>query len=304
METRTYRPEEDAGRVDALVEACLTAGDQDPLSEGKRLALGARGRGIVMHEDGTLVGFAQLVSYTGHAHPPGTGPHDHPEARWEGEFVVHPAARSRLSDAAAAEVVRTAPGGALLEIWASEPYQAAALRALGWRPVRALHRMEVAPVPDDPAVPPAGFGIGAFVAGRDEEAFLRANHEIFAAHPEQSSWDRAALDDRMSRSWFDAEGFLVARRGDGEVVGFCWTKVHDGEHVVGEIFLIGVVEEARGTGLGRALTAAGLRHLSAVPGVRRAMLYVDGDNTTARAMYEGMGFTVAASKEVYRAAGR
>ena len=83
---------------------------------------------------------------------------------------------------------------------------------------------------------------------------------------------------------------------DDGLAGFHWTKVHGGEgHAherTGEVYVLAVADRARGTGLGRALTAAGLRHLQGL-GLRTVMLYVDVDNSAAVAMYERLGFTRA-----------
>jgi mycothiol synthase len=46
----------------------------------------------------------------------------------------------------------------------------------------------------------------------------------------------------------------------------------------------------QGRGLGRALTVAGLRYLRGL-GLDQAMLYVEGDNAPARAVYRALGFT-------------
>ena len=53
--------------------------------------------------------------------------------------------------------------------------------------------------------------------------------------------------------------------------------------------MVAVDPAHRGTGLGRALTVAGLQHLRSLD-LSQAMLYVDAANTTAIALYEGLGF--------------
>ena len=138
--------------------------------------------------------------------------------------------------------------------------------------------------------------------GQDEEAWLRLNASAFASHPEQGGWTSQDLALREEEPWFDPAGFFIADR-DGTMAGFHWTKVPgigaaqradgpagDDETRVGEVYVVGVDPGQRGTGLGRALTLAGLRHLRA-SGLEQAMLYVDEENVPAVKMYESLGFT-------------
>ena len=101
---------------------------------------------------------------------------------------------------------------------------------------------------------------------------------------------------REQEEWFDPAGFLLAER-DGRLVGFHWTKVHDG--TTGEVYVVGVDPAAHGGGLGRALTVAGLRYLREDRGLTEVILYVDETNRAAVRMYEALGFTRAATDVMY-----
>ena len=76
---------------------------------------------------------------------------------------------------------------------------------------------------------------------------------------------------------------------DGDTLaGFCWTKVPCSRS--GEIYVIGVLPEYQGLGLGKALLLEGTRHMHSQDQARVCVLYVDAANAPAMNMYRAMGF--------------
>jgi mycothiol synthase len=204
------------------------------------------------------------------------------------------AGRARALVDAAVDAVRVR-GGGLLQVWRTNPTPAtdAAALAAGLVAHRDLLQMRRSlPLPPSVAAP---LPVRSFVPGEDEVAWLEVNNRAFAWHPEQSNWDLATLVERESQPWFDPDGFLLYEEG-GRLAGFCWTKVHPGG--VGEIYVIGVDPEFGGRGLGRRLTVAGLDHLSG-RGQTVAMLYVEGTNDVALALYDHLGFVVQERQRAY-----
>lgn len=234
-----------------------------------------------------------------------------------GELVVDPAHRRRGHGSALLHSMHENAGPDGVRVWAhGRTAGAIALtQAAGWRPVRELNKMRMplrdiradeaggpwaAPGIAEPELRPEVAGkvrLRSFVVGQDEEAWLRTNARAFADHPEQG---HLTLDDLLQREvedWFDPEGFFLAVTNDGVVAAFHWTKTHaDGAGLtdgapVGEVYAVGVDPDWQGTGLGRTLTLAGLRHLQDA-GLPWAHLYVEGDNLAAVRLYETLGFAI------------
>ncbi|WP_228717427.1 mycothiol synthase [Allosaccharopolyspora coralli] len=156
-----------------------------------------------------------------------------------------------------------------------------------WRMGRMLQETDT----DAPALPdvvtPEGVTIRAFRTGVDEAEVVRVNHRAFSWHPEQGDMSEEDLRRKEFEDWFDAAGFLLAVDEADRLLGFHWTKIHpDG---AGEVYVVGVDPDTQGSGLGRALTAAGLQYLRDV-GCTQVMLYVEGDNGPAIAVYRRLGF--------------
>ncbi|MCZ0980548.1 mycothiol synthase [Streptomyces diastatochromogenes] len=273
----------------------LTAADQadglHAVSEQGRLYLRHGRREGVRHflltVGSHLYGYAQLEE---------TDPIEAPAA----ELVVHPSHRGRGHGRALGTALLAA-SGKRLRVWAHGGKSAARhlAQVLGLTLFRELRQLRRSLVPLDLPEPvlPEGVTVRTFTPGVDDTAWLAVNAAAFAHHPEQGSLTQRDLDDRIAEPWFDPKGFFLAEK-DGRLIGFHWTKTH-AEEQLGEVYVVGILPEAQGGGLGKALTAIGLRHLAA-QGLPTAMLYVDADNTAAVRVYEGIGFTTHEVDLMYR----
>ncbi|MEV7144560.1 mycothiol synthase [Streptomyces tauricus] len=283
-------PEQTEAVLALLAEAAQTDGQQAVSEQGRLHLRGAARDGIrhlLLSTGDLLVGYAQLED---------TDPVEAPAA----ELVVHPAHRGHGHGRALGNAL-LAESGKRLRVWAHGGHAAARhlAQVLGLALFRELRQMRRPLTGLDLPEPtfPDGVGVRTFVPGEDDAAWLAANAAAFAHHPEQGSLGQRDLDARKAEPWFDPAGFFLAFRGD-ELVGFHWTKVHEAEGL-GEVYVVGVRPDAQGGGLGKALTAVGLRHLAGV-GVPDAMLYVDADNLAAVAVYERLGFVVHETDLMYR----
>lgn len=275
-----------------LVRAARLADGVAPLSEHGMLHLrydsaGQSGAGdFIAVADGAIAAYAYLD-------PPSA------EDGVTGELVVHPDRRRQGLGRALTGELAAASGGSALRLWAHGdlPAAAALARSAGFERFRALWQMRRSlREPLDQPVLPAGRALRTFVPGQDEDDWLSLNGRAFAKHPEQGGWTRHDLELREQEPWFDPAGFFIAER-NGLMAGFHWTKVHGPD--LGEVYVVGIDPAEQGSGLGRALTLAGLHYLRDL-GVAQAMLYVDEDNVPAIRMYEALGFAKAKVDAMYR----
>ena len=290
------------GSVLDLAAAAAAADSVAPLSEHVLLHLRydaagpgpgpAPGRDLVLTVNEEIAGYAYLD-------PPG-----HPGPEVSGELVIHPLHRRHGLGLALVRAVIAQAGSHRVRLWAHGdlPAAAALARAAGFERFRALWQMRRS-LRDPLEAPrlPAGTTLRTFRPGQDEPEWLSLNGRAFATHPEQGAWTRHDLELREQEPWFDAAGFFIAERG-GVMAGFHWTKVAGpaaADRGIGEVYVVGVDPGERGTGLGRALTLAGLEYLRD-RGLAEAMLYVDEDNAPAIRMYEGLGFARWSIDTMYR----
>ncbi|MEW9554530.1 mycothiol synthase [Nonomuraea sp. NPDC050783] len=285
VDIRERLDDTEIAEVLGLVEAATEADGVRPLNEHVMLHLryggDPRARSLLLYQQDVLAGYA-------HVDP--TDEVEGPSA----ELVIHPAHRRHGNGAHLLRSVLDLTGGRL-RLWAhgGHPAAGALAAAFGMERVRSLWQMRRSLfAPLEPYTLPEGVRLRTFVPGQDEEAWLKVNAAAFAHHPEQGAWTADDLLRREREPWFEPEGFFLAFRGD-RLAGFHWTKIHGssdhGHEPLGEVYVVGVDPSQQGTGLGKALTLAGLAHLRA-RGLGQAMLYVDEANTPAIRLYEALGF--------------
>jgi mycothiol synthase len=286
---------DDRTDIERLVDAVKRADGVSAWSEPALLDLATptgHGRHLVVRDgDGGLVAWA---------HVDGGDPDDVVV-----ELGVAPGARRHGVATALAREIRddpaVRPGHARVWAHGERPGSTELAEQVGLHRDRELWMMRrpagAGPLPASRRV--EGIAIGGLRVGKDEPDVVAVNARAFAWHPEQGAMTVDDVRRREQESWFDAEGFLLAREGsDGRLLGFHWTKIHpDGARdggPVGEVYVVGVDPDAQGRGLGGALTLAGLHHLAG-RGLDEVILYVEADNVPAVATYRRLGFEVDAT---------
>ena len=210
----------------------------------------------------------------------------------DARVAVHPDAEGRGIGAYLRDWVEERASGDRLRQEVMSPNRAAAalLEAAGyeatyrfWRMVRELDGSEAAPDW------PGAVAVRAFERGRDERAAYELVSDAMRDVPGSTErsfeeWTARALGERLV-----PELSLVAEAG-GAMAGIVLCGRHDPGD--GYVDYIAVAREWRGRGLGRALLGAALAGF-ATAGMSRGVLWVNGANESATALYRSAGMEVA-----------
>ena len=195
---------------------------------------------------------------------------------------------------------RTEPGRAVQEIsisaWLPNDGATGFAVSHGFRHARFFWRMDRE---RGTAVPPPPWPVGIEVREVDGSDRMLADwnqsyNRAFAAHFHFVPSTVAGLRQRMETEEFRSGAILLAYLGSA-CVGFCRDAFHGRR---GEVALVGVVPEARGLGLGRALLRWGVDWIQARD-TDTVELLVDGENENALALYRSEGFVVTETREVW-----
>ncbi len=221
------------------------------------------------------------------------------------ELIVHPQHRNQGHGSALFDAVVAATSGTV-RVWSHTDHTDAAKLAdrAAFTRVRELLIMGAAASDLRLSEPKLADDVRlrTFQPGRDEQAVIDVNARAFSWHPEQGAMTVDDLTAAEQEGWFDADGFFLAERS-GDLLGFHWTKVHPpgpepGSQATGEVYVVGVDPAAQGSGLGTALTIAGLAYLRE-QGLPKVILYVEGDNPAAIAVYRKLGFDTESTAVQY-----
>lgn len=274
-QVRPIRLPEDQDEINSFLDRRSGEAGLATLSESKLVGLTTGSTSLIDREEGETAGVAVLsrAARTG---------------EWAMEIVAVPSRSVEAVLVEAAEREIKGSTGSMLRWWIYDEDCDRIALDLGYKPERLLLLMgRRLPTSDRPRFDPE-VSVREFRPGEDDRAWLAVNNSAFEGHPENGDWDQADLEQRLGADWFDAGGFRTAWV-DGEMVGFCWTKIHPGRG--GEIYVIGVSPPWWGRGLGRALVLEGMRYLTE-SGCERVFLYTEGDNSRAIRLYRDLGFMV------------
>jgi mycothiol synthase len=301
--TTTALTDHQVHALQSLVREAAEADGVPPLREDVLLRLQSAGAGhsiLAVHPStDRLLGFAHLDA-------------DETADAPTIEIAVHPTARDQGIEGALLDTVLALcpPAPSPIRLWAHGANAAAGelARAHGFRPVRQLIQMRRSLVSPLPAVAlPTRVAIRTFDPDHDVPALQQLNEAAFTALPDQGGWTEDDIRRRIAEKWFDPDGLLLATSGS-ELLGFHWTKAEPTDQpdhektaraALGEVYVLAVHPHGRGRGIGRALTLAGLHHLRD-QGVCGALLYVDGSNAPAKALYTSLGFAEWDSDMLFR----
>jgi mycothiol synthase len=204
---------------------------------------------------------------------------------------------SALLAAVRSDLERRPIAGGLREIgmgaWRPNREAGAFAARHGFRHVRLLWQMERAVAGSARPSWPPGVTLRVFDGG--EAALADWNQAYNASFAEHYHFVPITLEiarQIASAPLFQRDSLGLAYR-EGRCVGFCRNERVGKE---AEIGVLGVVPEARGIGLGRALLRWGVDWFGA-RGEERVMLRVDGENEKALALYRSEGFTVSRTRD-------
>jgi mycothiol synthase len=280
-----------------IINAAYAIDKVSPLSEHVELHLKHGGDKPISH-----ILITQNSKVIGYGHLDQTDLVEGPSA----EIVVHPDQRNKGIAKLIIEQIESQLGEKPLRLWARGDTTEANNFALslGYSPIRNILQMRrsLLSTLSDFEINKK-FVLTTFQGEKDSQDILNINKNAFINLPDQAAWSISDLNLRIKEDWFDPNGLAILRTTTNQPVGFCWTKVHGhhshGHQPIGELYVLAVINEFQGQGLGKHLTLWGLHHLRSLD-LSEAMLYVDANNENAKKIYTELGFQYAGSDTLYK----
>jgi len=145
--------------------------------------------------------------------------------------------------------------------------------------------------------PPLGFTVRLLAGENEVEAYVELHRSVFQSRSMTVEWRARTLRRPEYRPDLD----LVAVAPDGRLAAFCvcWLKQDSEQEPTGQIEPLGVLEEWRRLGVGRAILSEGLRRLH-LHSADRVCVETDNYRNAAFGLYESVGFGVMQEVLVYR----
>jgi mycothiol synthase len=158
-----------------------------------------------------------------------------------------------------------------------------------------MHRSADIPVVDYAL--PAGFSIRPLAGENEVEAYVQLHRAVFESRNMTVKWRTRTL----RRPEYQSDLDLVAVAPDGCLAAFCvgWLDKDAEEKPSGQIEPLGVHDDFRKLGLGRAILSEGLRRLY-LCGADRVYVETDKHRNAALELYEAVGLCVIQDVLVYR----
>jgi mycothiol synthase len=149
--------------------------------------------------------------------------------------------------------------------------------------------------PPGGAPTPQGFTIRPLAGASEVDAYVRLHRSVFDSTHMTSAWRERTL----SRPEHVADIDLVAQAPDGRLAAFCVGWLLPQKRLIGQIEPLGVGQEFREAGLGRAILYESLRRLARV-GAATVLVETDTYRSPALDLYESAGFEPLRDILVYR----
>lgn len=233
---------------------------------------------------------------------------------WTIDYAYHPDADTNLhrqllawADHRARQVLGTPSGRScwLVMVFASQTDRIRDLEEAGFvsqanvgkDPWSRVLMQRSAQIPVSDYALPAGFIVRPLAGENEVEAYVQLYRAVFESKSMTAEWRTRAL----RRPEYLSDLDLVAVAPDGRLAGFCvcWLNEDSEEKPGGQIEPLGVHEDFRRLGLGRALLSEGLRRLY-LCGADRVCVETDNYRKAALKLYEAMGFRLIQDVLVYR----